>query len=423
MYKKLINLLYFTKYANRNMRYKWNYDLLGKTIAENNVILSHDYKKEKLHKDFIIEGNCIKEKCINNFCKSFRSMVKNLNFLCSDCSKKNGREKYIKTNLKKYGVDNPSKIKEVREKAKKTTFERHGVENYRHHEDCEIKMKNTTLERYGVEHYSQTNEFNEKYKTTCLERYGVENYSQTNEFNEKFKNTCLERYGAEHNSQTDEYLEKRKNTNLERYGVEHFRQSVLYDEKYKITCLEKYGVENATKNEDVKQKMKNTTTERYGVEYYSQTNEFHEKFETTSLERYGTKHPNQNPEILKKIISSSFSKKEYKLPSGKIILIQGYEHMALDELLYEENINEDQIIIGVENVPIIVWNDINDKSHNHFPDIYIKTQNRLVEVKSSWTAKLHENDIFLKLEYAKKQGYNYEIWVYNGKGEKVECYK
>jgi len=405
------------------MRYTWNYNLLEKTIIDNNLVLSYNYKDEKLHKDFIIEGNCITVNCIKKFSKSFRYMVQNENFLCSNCSKKNGREKYKNTNLNKYGVDNPSKTKESREKAKNTCLEKYGVENYSQTDECVEKMKNTCLEKYGVEYYSQTDEFNEKMKNTCLEKYGVENYSQTDECVEKIKNTCLAKYGVEYYSQTDEFLERIKNTNLEKYGVEYFRQSVLYDEKYKTTCLEKYGVENSSKNEDVKQKMKNTTLERYGVEYYSQTDEFNEKYEKTSLEKYGTKHPNQNPQILKKIIVSSFSKKEYKLPSGKIILIQGYEHMALDELLYEENINEDQITIGVENVPIIGWNDINDKSHNHFPDIYIKSQNRLVEVKSSWTAKLHENNIFLKLEYAKKQGYNYEIWVYNGKGEKVECYK
>ena len=36
--------------------------------------------------------------------------------------------------------------------------------------------------------------------------------------------------------------------------------------------------------------------------------------------------------------------------------------------------------------------------------------------------KIKEN-IFLKQPAAKELGYNYEIWVYNAKGEKVNCYQ
>jgi hypothetical protein len=46
-----------------------------------------------------------------------------------------------------------------------------------------------------------------------------------------------------------------------------------------------------------------------------------------------------------------------------------------------------------------------------------------IEGKSTWTAKLNNHTIYLKQSAAKKLGYEYEIWVYNDKGEKVECYK
>jgi hypothetical protein len=37
----------------------------------------------------------------------------------------------------------------------------------------------------------------------------------------------------------------------------------------------------------------------------------------------------------------------------------------------------------------------------------------------------YHNSIFLKQEAGKKLGYEYEyeIWIYDGKGNKVECYK
>jgi hypothetical protein len=46
----------------------------------------------------------------------------------------------------------------------------------------------------------------------------------------------------------------------------------------------------------------------------------------------------------------------------------------------------------------------------------------MIEVKSTWTAEKKKDNIFLKQEAGKKAGYLYEIWVYNGKGEKFECY-
>jgi hypothetical protein len=44
-----------------------------------------------------------------------------------------------------------------------------------------------------------------------------------------------------------------------------------------------------------------------------------------------------------------------------------------------------------------------------------------IEVKSSWT--LQKTNVFLKQNAGKELGYNYEIWVYDCKGNKLECYK
>ena len=55
--------------------------------------------------------------------------------------------------------------------------------------------------------------------------------------------------------------------------------------------------------------------------------------------------------------------------------------------------------------------------------IFIPNQNRCIEVKSTWTAKVNENTIFIKQTAGKSLGYQYEIWVYDHKGVKVEIYK
>ena len=84
--------------------------------------------------------------------------------------------------------------------------------------------------------------------------------------------------------------------------------------------------------------------------------------------------------------------------------------------------DESDIITGIQNVPVIWYNDETGKKHRHYVDIFIPSQNRCIEVKSIWTAKQNEHNIFLKQNAAKELGYKYEIWVYNNKKEKIICY-
>ena len=60
-----------------------------------------------------------------------------------------------------------------------------------------------------------------------------------------------------------------------------------------------------------------------------------------------------------------------------------------------------------------------EKKHKHYVDIFIKSQNRCIEVKSKWTAEKNKHTVFLKQNAAKEAGYLYEIWVYDSKGNKI----
>ena len=128
----------------------------------------------------------------------------------------------------------------------------------------------------------------------------------------------------------------------------------------------------------------------------------------------------QVPEIAEKSSKNAFAKKYYKLPSGKILQIQGYEKFALDELvtIYQEY----DIINGMTNVPEIWYNDEESKKHRHYVDFFIPSKHLCIEVKSTWTAEKKKDNIFLKQKAGKLLGYKYEIWVYDCKGVKVECH-
>lgn len=56
-------------------------------------------------------------------------------------------------------------------------------------------------------------------------------------------------------------------------------------------------------------------------------------------------------------------------------------------------------------------------------DIYIKSQNRCIEVKSVWTNQ-EKNNVLEKQKGAlsNENEYKYEIWIYDNKGNKIKTY-
>ena len=98
------------------------------------------------------------------------------------------------------------------------------------------------------------------------------------------------------------------------------------------------------------------------------------------------------------------------------------ETRVLDELIINEKVDESDIIIGSQYVPEIWYLDNSNKKHRFYVDIYIPSQNKCIEVKSLYTYKKNEAINLLKQDATKNLGYNYEFWVYNKKGEKINCY-
>jgi hypothetical protein len=258
-------------------------------------------------------------------------------------------------------------------------------------------------------------------KNTFLKNYGVSHPSKLEIIKNKNKATNLEKYGVEYTFQSQIIKDKIKTTNIQRFGVENPTQNKEIKNKAKQTSLTKYGFEYPTQNDEVKTKFKNTCLQKYGVEYPSQNDEVKTKFKNTCLQKYGVENPTQNPEIAEKASNNSFQTSSYTLPSGNIIKYQGYENFALDELL--KTIDEINIINSKKDVPVIWYNDIVGKKRRHYVDIFIPTENMCIEVKSEWYFNQSKDIILLKQEAGKKMGYNYEIWVYNTKKEKINCYE
>ena len=238
----------------------------------------------------------------------------------------------------------------------------------------------------------------------------------------KISNTMLHKYGVEHAVHSEIFKNKMKETSLEKYGVEYAIQNETIKSKIRKTNLDKYGVEYGLQCESVKDKKIVTYLKNYGVENPLQSQIVKDKCKETNLKRYGFEYSSQNSEVMERMIKGMYKSKQYIMPSENIISIQGYENYALDELLNLEQICENDIITGCTNVPTIWYNDENGKKRRHYVDIFIPSQNRCIEVKSTWTAKLNNHTIFLKQKAAKELGYKYEIWVYDNNKTKVELF-
>jgi hypothetical protein len=354
---------------------KLNFERLQKYCSDNNVTLLEDYSNVPLKGTVIIKGKCVSEKCNNIFEKKFNYLIKSNSF-CIDCANNIKNEKSKKTNLEKYGCEHPSQ-----------------------NEDIKNKMIENSLKKYGCKYSTQTQIMKTKSIETNLEKYGVKHAMQCKEIKTKTEDTNIKKYGCKNVFQNEEVKNKIKSNNLIKYGVEYNTQLESNKEQFKKTCLEKYGYENPSQNEEIKKKKIETSLKNWGVEY-----------------------PFQNSEIMEKNIKQNYKKKEYTFPSNKIIEIQGYENFALDELIIDEKMDESDIITGIQNVPVIWYNDESGKKHRHYVDIFIPSQNRCIEVKSTWTYEKQIDIVLLKQNAAKELGYKYSIWVYNNKKEKINCY-
>jgi hypothetical protein len=120
----------------------------------------------------------------------------------------------------------------------------------------------------------------------------------------------------------------------------------------------------------------------------------------------------QDPIYAEKCIARGYAYKEYYLPSGRVVKLQGYEPQVLTELL--KTYNEEEIAIGIVEIKKEIGKMtyiINNKVHTYFPDFYIKTTNTIIEVKSKWTFELHKEVNLLKEQACLNNGINFKFII------------
>lgn len=197
--------------------------------------------------------NNIEFPCVCKICGKelkFISFNKGYNKYCSKkCAMsdkdliKNKNEKAKKTNLEKYGVDNPMKLNNIKEKVKETNLKKYGVDNYTKTDEYKEKVKETNLEKYGVEWYLQTDQFKNNSKISNIEKLGVDHHMKSNNFKIKLKNNNIEKWGVDNYSKTNDFKEKMKKYYDSSYFHENINNQIKSNKIKEINYYKNYNKE------------------------------------------------------------------------------------------------------------------------------------------------------------------------------------
>lgn len=167
-------------------------------------------------------------------------------------------------------------------------------------------------------------------------------------------------------------------------------------------------------------KMRFNSLCKHGVEYSTQRPEVKAKIRATMKERYGVEHALQNKEILEKNLKSAYTFKPYLLGKRKV-KVQGYEPQALDYIIRTKKVKPKDIRCGFESEMPTIKYQWNGKDRTYHPDIFVVSQNRIIEVKSSYTASVAKS-LAAKRLACKEQGYKFTLLIMGEKGERInEC--
>ena len=217
----------YKRNINREILAKINieYNNQFETFSELIYLITNKNNLENLH---IFCPVCGKKNKFNGIVVGYTNYCSNK---CSNNSE-NHKLKCKVAFLKRFGVDNPAKSKEIIDKISNTKLKRYGDKHYTNQE----KANKTCIKKYGKQHYTNR----DKAINTCFSRYGVKNPMKCKEISNKAQETCIIRYGVNTFAKSELFK------NL--YNDEEFVNNI--NSKRKITSLIRYGVEDYTKTEE-----------------------------------------------------------------------------------------------------------------------------------------------------------------------------
>lgn len=119
-----------------------------------------------------------------------------------------------------------------------------------------------------------------------------------------------------------------------------------------------------------------------------------------------------DPEFAIKMINNRRKYKEFVLPSGKIVKLQGYEDHVLKTLL--QKYNESDILINLRDIIKKIGRikyQYKLSTHTYYPDFYIISENKIIEVKSKYTFNVSKEKNLAKEQSCLQQGFKFEFVI------------
>ena len=133
----------------------------------------------------------------------------------------------------------------------------------------------------------------------------------------------------------------------------------------------------------------------------------------------------KNPEVVDKMIATKIAKyggmdtynhyKEFTFPSGRMEKVQGYEPRALNDLLKTHD--ESDLVVGRSKISSYIgivkyFDPVANRMRYYYPDIYIISERKIIEVKSSRTYDKQKNTNELKKQAILNKNLDFEFFIY-----------
>lgn len=266
-----------------------------------------------------------------------------------------------------------------------------------------LKRKDTVRERYNVDHIMKLQINKDKVRNSYRESSGCDYPLQNPKILELMRSTYKEKTGFDDWMQNPEVIEKRRFNYYQKTGYYHQSKNPEIKEKKILTSRDHWNHDNPNQSPIIKEKIKSTNQQHFGGPSPYHSERVRAKGRETCKKNNGTEYPSQNPEIYEKAMKNSFLKKKYILPSGKEILLQGYEPHFLDYVFFNNLLQENEIEYKPKRIKYLS----EGFEHYYFADFYIPKFNLIIEIKSSYILEKYPYNIFLKIEATKALGHNY----------------
>jgi len=136
---------------------------------------------------------------------------------------------------------------------RQTCLSIHGVDNIAKSEKIQSQTAKTNMKKYGHENPMQNITVKERQKNTVQQKYGVDNISKSKDIKDKKRKTCHINFNVSYPMQSPIVQDKSKHTCNVKYGSDYWLTSDLFFDKLRHTCLvgaQKISLEVKSINDD-----------------------------------------------------------------------------------------------------------------------------------------------------------------------------